>query len=262
MKNIYLTFLSLLAANMSFAVATIPGSDPFINTSGSAFGTALNGSGDWISYSSATSPGYIASGDYVEFYGTGVHTATWNAFPSYNQDFTVSLGVGNYHTSTGGYADLGLRIYDSDGLYGDYISNIIGSYFFAGAASRDIMTYNGTSYTNALQFAQAATLSLDYDSSLKTFSAGYSYLGGPVTTFQTINIDGGVSNSAANQSLSWGMTDASVFEIAMVMASDEGPAAGSLLTTVDNFSVVPEPSTYALITGILAFCVIAYRRKK
>ena len=125
------------------------------------------------------------------------------------------------------------------------------------------MTYNGTTYTNAFRFDQSATLILDYDSSLKTFFAGYiNYGGSEVRYFDTINIDGGVSNALANQSLSWGMTDLSVFEVSMGMVSNEGPELGSLITTVDNFSLVPEPSTYALVTGLIAFFFIAYSRKK
>ena len=272
MKNWFLALSTLAIANTTFAIATIPGSDPFTNTSGSTLGTFLNSSGDWYTESSTGTPAYITAGNYVEFYGSGTHSATWNAFPSYNQDFTVSLGVSNYYFPLGrdGFADVGIRIFDSDETYFDHISNGIGSYQYYSEEvdeympSRDIMTHNGTTstYTHSNQFVQAATLIFDYDSSLKTFSAGYSYTGGPVTYFDTINIDGGVSNPQANQSLSWGMTDISVFEVSIAMVSNEGPALGSLHTTVDNFSIVPEPSTYALITGLIAFCFIAYCRKK
>lgn len=267
MKNIFTLFLTLLAANTLFAVATIPGDDPFLNTSGSVFGTAFDAS-SWISYSSNSTPAYIASGDYVEFYGEGLHTTTWNAFPSYNQDFSVSLGVSNFHTSTtGGFANLGLRIYDSDGGYGDFLSNIIGSYTFGGTtASRDIMSHTSASglYTNAFQFAQSATLLVDYDASSKTFALGYSYDGGVNSTyFRTVNIDGGTSNSTANETLSWGMSDSSVFEVAMFMESDSSaPTAGSLLATADNFSIVPEPSTYALISGMFVLAFIALRKNR
>ena len=263
MKLLALSISFFLLIHSLFGVASVPGNDSFVNTSGSTFGTAFDAD-TWISYSSNSTPGYIASGNYVEFYGQGVHSATWNAFPSYNQDFSVSLGVANYHTSTtGGFADLGLRIYDSDGTYLDHISNIIGSYTFSGAASRDIMSYSSGVYTNTLQFAQAATLSVDYSAATKTFALGYSYNDGVDTTiFRTINIDGGLSNAFASESVSWGMSDSSVFEIAMFMASDAtAPAAGSLLTTVDNFSVVPEPSTYALILGLVGFISLIAKRR-
>jgi hypothetical protein len=259
-----LSLLLLIVANFASAVATIPGNDPFINTSGSAFGTAFNAT-DWITFSTNGTPAYVASGDYVEFYGQGFHSTTWNAFPSYNQDFFVRLGVANYHATVGGFADLGLRIYDADGTYTDHLSNIIGSYTFGGAASRDIMsTTSDTGYYNSFQFAQAATLGINYESSLKTFTLGYSYdLGVTATTFRSINIDGGVSNAAADEIVDWGMTDASVFEIAMYMESDSSaPVAGSLLTTVDNFTVVPEPSTYALVTGLFALTFIAFRKNR
>jgi hypothetical protein len=259
-----LSLLLLIVANFASAVATIPGNDPFINTSGSAFGTAFNAT-DWITFSTNGTPAYVASGDYVEFYGQGFHSTTWNAFPSYNQDFFVRLGVANYHATVGGFADLGLRIYDSDGTYTDHLSNIIGSYTFGGAASRDIMsTTSDTGYYNSLQFAQAATLGINYESSLKTFTLGYSYdLGVTATTFRSINIDGGASNAAADEIVDWGMTDASVFEIAMYMESDSSaPGPGSLLATVDNFSVVPEPSTYALVTGLFALTFIAFRKNR
>jgi hypothetical protein len=262
--KILLSLLFLIVANFASAVATIPGNDPFINTSGSVFGTAFNAT-DWITFSTNGTPAYVASGDYVEFYGQGFHSTTWNAFPSYNQDFFVRLGVANYHATVGGFADLGLRIYDSDGTYTDHLSNIIGSYTFGGAASRDIMsTTSDTGYYNSFQFAQAATLGINYESSLKTFTLGYSYdLGVTATTFRSINIDGGVSNAAADEIVDWGMTDASVFEIAMYMESDSSaPGPGSLLATVDNFSVVPEPSTYALVTGLFALTFIAFRKNR
>ena len=254
----------MIVANFASAVATIPGNDPFINTSGSPFGTAFNAT-DWITFSTNGTPAYVASGDYVEFYGQGFHSTTWNAFPSYNQDFFVRLGVANYHATVGGFADLGLRIYDSDGTYADHLSNIIGSYTFGSAASRDIMSYTSNNgYNNSFQFAQAATLGINYESSLKTFTLGYSYdLGVTATTFRSINIDGGASNAAADEIVDWGMTDASVFEIAMYMESDSSaPGPGSLLATVDNFSVVPEPSTYALVTGLFALTFIAFRKNR
>ena len=260
-----LSLLFLIVANFASAVATIPGNDPFINTSGSVFGTAFNAT-DWITFSTNGTPAYVASGDYVEFYGQGFHSTTWNAFPSYNQDFHVMLGVSNYHATVGGFADLGLRIYDADGTYADHLSNIIGSYTFGGAASRDIMsvTSDSAGYYNSFQFAQAATLGISYESSLKTFTLGYSYdLGVTATAFRTINIDGGVSNASADETVDWGMTDASAFEIAMYMESDSSaPAAGSLLTTVDNFQIVPEPSTYALVTGLFALTFIAFRKNR
>jgi hypothetical protein len=67
MKNWFLALSTLAIANTTFAIATIPGSDPFTNTSGSTLGTFLNSSGDWYTESSTGTPAYITAGNYVKF---------------------------------------------------------------------------------------------------------------------------------------------------------------------------------------------------
>jgi hypothetical protein len=84
------------------------------------------------------------------------------------------------------------------------------------------------------------------------------------SSFNTVTLSGGswvnLSNSGTDalvipaNSFAW--NDVTAFDI------NTGGAGDTVAGTITNISIVPEPSTYALIAGFAAFLFVAIRRRK
>ena len=237
----------------------------------------------------------FGANDYVNFYTTGAPNPTFGdatylafgAFPSNSADFAFSVDVSNTHVaSSGQFGRVGLEIYDQNSLTtgsAEFFNYYVGSYFVPGApgfAGVDTIA-TGTGWTDsvfgtfsqALNFQTANTLIVGFTAADQTFTLSYDSGAGAVA-FKTYNIDG--NNSLADISVDYGMADGDLFDInifgsantaiteqgAVLVSPDGTPFVSPGILNADNFDIVPEPSAYAAIFGIVALAGVVARRRR
>jgi hypothetical protein len=83
--------------------------------------------------------------------------------------------------------------------------------------------------------------------------------------FATLRIDG-TNPSGADYVENWGMSSSDVFDINIFAGTEFGllnPASlSSGILTADDFSLVPEPSSYTMLVGTLALGAVLVRRRR
>lgn len=84
------------------------------------------------------------------------------------------------------------------------------------------------------------------------------------SNFNTVTISGGSWVNLSNSGIDALVIPANSFAWNDVTAFDinTGGAGDTVAGTITNISIVPEPSTYALIAGFAAFLFVAIRRRK
>lgn len=275
MKIKYITYLTLIGTFFSgsaFGAASIPGTDLFTGASTSGI--------DSTNWSTAAQSGTMAvqgatfgGNEFAEFYGSGYQYMTWLDAPTNSDDFSVSVGVTNTATTwgnvtgTGQYSNVGIEIYG--GSFSESLSYYVSAYYYdlGGFASHDThATGSDSSASGALNFASLFGdnnyLTIDFAAATQTFTLSYD-TGSGKTAFVSYNIDGGASNSSATQTFDYGMAAGDTFEINLFASTNLSLTQNFQTVTADNFSIVPEPGTYALFFGIFATAaVVFYRRRK
>ena len=271
----YITYIALIGSLLSgsaFGAASIPGSDIFTGASSSGIDSS-----NWSTASQAGTMAVqgatFAGNEFAEFYGSGYQYMTWLDAPTNANDFSLSVGVTNFATTrgnvtgTGQYSNVGIEIYG--GTLSESLSYYVSAYYwdFGGFASHDTHAIgadsNGAGTLNfASLFGDSNYLTVDFAAATQTFTLSYD-TGSGKTAFVSYNIDGGVSNPTATQIFDYGMSAGDAFEINLFASTNLDLTQNFQTVTVDNFSIVPEPGTYALFFGIFATAaVVFYRRRK
>ena len=266
------TFISAFFSGTALFAATIPGSDLFTGASTSGI--------DSTSWDTSSQSGTMAvqgatfgGNEFAEFYGSGYQYMTWQKSPTNSNDFSVSVGVTNFATTwgnvtgTGQYSNVGIEIYG--GSLSESLSYYVSAYYYdlGGFASQDTHAIGSDSNASgslnfASLFGDSNYLTVDFSAATQTFTLSYD-TGAGKTAFVSYNIDGGASNSTATQTFDYGMSAGDSFEINLFASTNLSLTQNFQTVTADNFSIVPEPGTYALFFGIFATAaVVFYRRRK
>ena len=269
---IYFSSFSAILLCSAVYAASIPGSDFFTGSNTGGI-DATNWGTTAQSGTMAVQGASFGGNEFAEFYGTGYQYMTWLDSPTNSSDFSVSVGVTNTAstwgnvTGTGQYSNVGIEIYG--GSVSESLSYYVSAYYYdlGGFASQD--THAIGSDSNAIGslnfaglFGNSNYLTVDFSAATQTFTLSYDN-GTGKTAFVSYNIDGGASNSTATQTLDYGMSAGDSFEINLFASTNLNLTQNFQTVTADNFSIVPEPGTYALFFGIFAIAaVVFYRRRK
>lgn len=198
---------------------------------------------------------------------------------SYDSDWSISFDVVNsFSAGTGQSAQIGLMAFNSAGYSSsataDYLKLVLvqAAAAYGGLAQGNVIHYGSHSnstandpYSTSTGIGTSATLKVNYTASTHTLAA---YNG--TTLLHTFGIAGTGGDTAQN----WGMTSGSTFYVGLyAQASTNSSGAGFTLPAgvayADSFTstglaaAVPEPSTYAILSGIMVLLgTIALRRRR
>lgn len=206
--------------------------------------------------------------------------------PSNTQDFAVSLFTQNFAgtnfetapgsgiftpgltSAVGALAQVGLNINNAADLSDGY--NLYnGAYSLGnGFAGSDIIFSDGTNFTQPLNFASSATILAQFSAATQTFTFSYATDAVPsFSSFATLKIDGGPASSGTDFVQDWEMASGGLFDINIyagsnVLIADQTTGLGFLNADTFTLDVVPEPSAYAAIVGLLALSAVMIRRRR
>ncbi len=217
----------------------------------------------------------IAPGNFLDYDTSGGADGvflTFNQFPVQQFDFVASLDVANFANlvAGGGFVDIGIQVNVSgqadrglrvflDGFSGGAATSLIASETFFGAS----LVPEPLGFGAATAFS---TVSIAYDATAQTLTAfGFNQNVGASGEFVEI-LSLTLGELGALDDFVLGPTD--TFAVSIIGFSSTIDVGGAPFTvTADNFSVeqiVPEPSTYAAIFGVvgLAFALLRRRLRK
>jgi len=196
---------------------------------------------------------------------------------SYDSNWSISFDtVNSFSAGTGQSVQIGLLAVNSAGytssLTADYLKLVLvqADNAYGGLAQGNVIHYGNHSntvadpYSTSSGVGSTATLRVDYNASSHTLAA---YNG--ATLLRTFGIAGSGGDGTA---LDWGMTTGGTFYVGLyAQASTIASGAGFTLPAgtayADSFTStsltapVPEPATYALLTGLVALGFVWWRRK-
>jgi hypothetical protein len=226
-----------------------------------------NGSEDFLNYYTTAAPTGFEQ-VFLNYGGTAPLT------PNNTQDFAVSLFTQNFAGTaalTGGagaFAQIGLNINDADLVDGFSLYN--GAYSIGGGfGSSDAIFFDGTNFTQPLDFSTSMTLLAEFSAATQTFtfSRSSAATSSAFVPFSTLRIDGTGSTSGTDYVVDWDMASGDFFDINIYAGSNvsiPNEAAGFGYLNADSFSlnVVPEPSAYAAILGLVVLAGVMLRRRR
>jgi len=281
MKTTSITAILILGLSHSvfaqlYTTTFTGGFDPAVFTEVNTFGPSIvlknpdsSDGDDFLNYHTA---GVTPAGFESVFL---VYEGSAPATPTNAQDFTVLMSVTNFGntltSATGSQAELGFALNSTDLSSGFAFVN--GAYSFSeGVGSSDAIFRFGAGALDFYQpetfeFNASMTLAIEFIASSQTFFVSRALPGDTFDLIASLKIDGLGSSTFRNEVQDWGMNvgdsfDINIFAGSNVAIVNADPGFGFM--NADNFSlnVVPEPSAYAAILGLVALAGVLARRRR
>lgn len=199
---------------------------------------------------------------------------------SYDADWDATLAVVNSFsavTNNGQSVQIGLLAFNTTGMSAnptaDYIKLVLvqADTNFGGLAQGNVIHYGSHSntfqdpYSTTPSAGSSVTLKVAYSAASHTMGV---YNGGSL--LRTFGIAGSGGDGSSNQT--WGMNSGDTFTIGLYAQSVTN-GTGTTFTvspgtayidslTINGFTAIPEPSTYAALFGVAVLMLAIYRRRR